>query len=366
MENLLTFLSTKQLIFIIIMNAVVLISLPISLYGIYKLYVNRHESFVIKRNYNIVILNLTFFIIYQIGEYVLGNLFIIYGKTFIEDGLGNSLIVCVIMILFGALLPSNWMRLYMNNWFIEISNKKWRHIINGHNTDNWYVKNKCKYGSWNYVCKMVTIFVIIIGIISCILCYFVSMFLFGDGSQLLLGALLCVPLATSVSIPALILIVIIRKTPIFDDMFYIDKENSMKNNILLIWIIICFGVAIHVVIALVTGISVEDAAVDAVTWHCLASGIIGGLYIVSSTLLVIYDNTNITNDLAMHTLSKNTLSLALLNEEKTEAFIEHLIKEINIETILSYIELNQFIKYIAREHNVDINYKTGTYINIYN
>ena len=365
-------LSQKQIILLISMNLIVCISLPISFYGIYTLYTHKHETYVIKRNYNIVILNLTFFIIFQIGEYILSNLFIIYESSFLRYGVGNSLVVCIILVLFTALLTSNWMRYYMNNWSIEISNKKWKHIITGNDINNWYINNKYKYGSWKYICKWVILFNIIVGIISCLLCHYIGVYLFEDDRNIIIGALLSLPLAAILCIPVIALIIIIRKTPVFDDVFFISKENRLHNSFLSAFMVISFGVSLHVLIPLLTKTSVVDAAADACMWSGFISGAVGGLYIVSSTFMVISDNAHNKNNydsrMSIVTTS-DTISDTLSNEDKTEAFIEHIIKELSIETIMCYIEFNQFISYIQDEYTANLEeYHTGLvllYIYVY-
>ena len=353
-----------EIIFFVSFNTVALTILMISLYGIYKLYQYRHETFVIKRDYNVVILTVVISMVYYVGECILGNMFIICKELFLRNGIGTSLIVIMLQSVGVAGIIINWMRYYTNNWSIEISNKKWQHIITGNQTSNWFIDNKHKYGSFRYVFKMVCLLQGIIAVICCILCYFVAVLGFSnDKKDNNIAAILCIPILVLLGIPNVILAVIIKKTPVFDDIFYIGKENDLRNKVAGGCFIISLGIAFHLCMPIWTDISFLAVAVGCNIWARFSCGYIAGINLIISTVFVVNDNCKNMTHKNENNIPPNNISHVLLNSHKTEAFIEHLIKELSIENILAYIEFNQFINYIHKEHNVTLDgYKRGTFM----
>mmetsp|Transcript_78159 Transcript_78159/g.95705 ORF Transcript_78159/g.95705 Transcript_78159/m.95705 type:complete len:451 (-) Transcript_78159:86-1438(-) len=342
--------TAKQITFLVLIDLSALIGLPVSLYGIYKLYQYRHESFVIKRNKPILILSLTCLLLFQLGLYIVGNIFILTEDVTTIGHVGPQLIPFLLICLFGALLPSNWMRLYSNNLAIEISNNKWKNIITGIQSDNWFIKHKDTFGSWKWVITfwmvmLITIYAMLFGFLRLMTEAMTT-------GKIVETVLLLIPCLILQTILTAILYVIIKKTPFWDDVFHISKDHKFHNKLLIAIIVLSFGSFIHVCIAIMVKAPIIQAAFDASKCLCVGLSNIGCLFIVSSTYWVI--NNNRANIFRKHHSFVSILD-TLNNNDSLEMFAEHLIKEYNIELITSYIEFNQFISYLNEKCSIDLN-----------
>jgi len=342
--------TAKQITFLVLIDLSALIGLPVSLYGIYKLYQYRHESFVIKRNKPILMIRLICLILFQLGFYIVGNFFVLCQEGLTLGMVGPEVIAFLLICLFGALLPSNWMRLYSNNLAIEISNNKWKNIITGIKSDNWFIKHKDTFGSW----KWVTIFwmIVLVTIEALLIGFLYQMtesIANGNVTLTIVMMISCSILHTTLTV---ILYIIIKKTPFLDDAFHISKEYRFHNKLLIAGIVLSFGSVVCICIAIIAKLSIIEAAFDVCRWACFVYSNIGCLFIVSSTYWVINNNKN--------NISKNRGSFVsitdmLRNNDSLEMFAEHLVKEYNIELITSYIEFNQFISYLNEKCSIDLN-----------
>ena len=357
--------SVKQIILVGLFQIFGLICIPVSLFGIYKLYVHKHESFVIKRQKSLILLKLISFMIFQIVSYIGGTIFSLIeysGQLLVYDAV---ILISLLSCLFAALLPSNWLTLYLNNWSIEMSNKKWKYIIIGNNTDNWFIKHRNTYGSWKYIGKYLIISVIIIGGVSNVSAGFaMKNMLEGKIFGYLFGcSITCILL----SIPVVALVVIIKKIPVFKDSYFMREEHSRNIKISVILMVCTCAVPVHLGISIIImKVPIYIAGIDSCVWSCLVWIGIGCMYVVSMTIMVIKDNIS-TKLLELNKIHNNSptnkallFSDVLKNEEILESFVSQLIKEIAIENMMSFIEFNQFIQHIYNTSNtVNSDHKTG-------
>ena len=340
--------NTKVIVFFALFQLCGIILIPVSLYGIYKLWTFKHELFVIKRDISLTKLKIRTYFIFSIASFIAGNMFNVleYNMRYFQ-GFSFILVIKWSCMLAG-LIPVNWMRYYMNNWLIEMSNKKWKYIITGNNDDNWFIKHKNTYGSMKYIGKYLVILIMIDGLIVGIAAYYALGYM-QDG--IIVGYIICLLSASFVAcIPLIFLVHIIKKIPEFEDSYFISNEHERCIKLLWLLCVLTLGVPVHIVISIfVLDTPMHIAGTDASVWISLSLFIVGSLLVISSTYMVIRDNsTETVKIMAVNSDSSNGGSgfrAGIRDGDILESFISQLIKEIAVENMMSYIEFNQFIKH---------------------
>ena len=360
-------MNPKQVVFFVLYQLFGVLCIPVSLYGVYQLYQYRYESFIIKRNKSLTILRLISLLSFEITCYISGNIFNLLEYSGLMFAYVSFTIICSFACMFAAVLPLSWFILYLNNWSIEMSNKKWKYIINGNNNDNWFIKHKKTYGSWKYIGKYIELLIFVnCGITSTSALFGLKYMLDGETwKYMVLMIVACI----FGGLPVIALIVIIKKIPVFKDSYYISKEHSRTNKISILIIITTAVVPIYMGCAIfIMDLPIYVAGTDACIGSLLSGAVVGFLYVVSSTFMVINDNCRAVKVLKMHPVGSDRFSIdnnglyfndMLLNEEILEQFINTLIHEIALENMMSFIEFNQFMSYVNTTFNIESNYKSG-------
>ena len=344
----------KEIVFLILLQIFGFVCIPVSIYGIYQLYIHRHKQYICKRNKSITILKLTSFIVFQMASYLAGNAINLIPSSEIMLIYDSVTLITLLSCLLAALLPTNWLTLYLNNWSIAMSNKKWKYIIIGDHGGNWFIKHKKTYGSWKYIGKYIVIFVGIVCIGANICAAYGFTFMFKG--ELAAYLLVQTGTVTILGLPVILLFVIIKKIPVFKDCYYISSEHARNIKISILLLICTCIVPGQLAIEIFSGVPAYVAGTDSCIWSCIVWIGIGCAYTVSSTLLVIRDNKDNDHEFTrINSVDTGTMKLnqVIMNEESMEKLVNQLIKEIALENILFFIECNQFIQYI-HDHFPDI------------
>mmetsp|Transcript_104888 Transcript_104888/g.128074 ORF Transcript_104888/g.128074 Transcript_104888/m.128074 type:complete len:240 (+) Transcript_104888:371-1090(+) len=95
-----------------------------------------------------------------------------------------------------------------------------------------------------------------------------------------------------------------------------------------------------------------ELTVDVCVFFGFGLGVTGCGLILSSTFGVLYNNTK-HNDSHSDSSVELHLDEVLRNEKELNNFMEHVISELSVELVTAYIEINQYLSYIASEMNLD-------------
>mmetsp|Transcript_107669 Transcript_107669/g.131385 ORF Transcript_107669/g.131385 Transcript_107669/m.131385 type:complete len:461 (+) Transcript_107669:52-1434(+) len=334
----------------IILNAILLcVCLPVSINGCYRMYLLRDTIFVKKRHPNVLIATFSSYIVSQIVMFVTSPILTVYGVSHITMSiLGVFWISAFFYTLFGVTV-TYWMKLFTFNWSNAITKCEWRYIITNKEHKNWYMKHKDTYGNPNYVLKHFGIIYGIIGLIgftSFIVGYIINWN--GHILSIIIGRVIPVSLQ---SIMAVAFFVIILKTQKFEDLMFITQETRYHFYLLIFWVVCFCGSFAMGIIGDILKWDTETRVIYTCIWMLPIAGLIGFAGLVVSTFVVI---NNFMNDKSImienlrNELSADNPAYSIHNiighKVCMESFMKHLLKELSIECMTSYIEFTQYEK----------------------
>eukprot|EP01084_Bolivina_argentea_P029915 55505_1 len=265
-------------------------------------------------------------------------------------------------IIFTMLNVMNWMIYFRYKWTYYTMQLQWQQIINPNiaqsmKDDNWYIKNNKKYGNKSYVLRLFSVIHFILCMIA--ICFMVIRTAKENNGELsTITTMLGMALLVLIFIPAIIYLVIVIKTPSFNDIFSIHRESKMQSKA-------CFIVAVsYLIINLTKSFTTSHFIVCLVAIFTVPYPMLTMLYI--STFKVISMNTKY-NDNVYHLgvdidnkIQEITLQKLILNDESLHLFMIHLSKEFSMECMLSFIEMVQFKWYVMQKMDISKD-KNATY-----
>ena len=219
----------------------------------------------------------------------------------------------------------NWLILYKYKWNHYSIELEWQSIINPKvkKDKNWFLENEKKYGDFNYMLRIFAICVISGLIIGYISIFFTVQDTYHDkhSNQAKIGVMFLLIIQI---IPIILYVVIVCKTPSFDDYYYVHWESRMQSRILSLLIL---SLAIGVMIRNFTN-------ADEIT------------FIAPPIFSFAFFGVNYVSTFAL--ISKNMKSLTLTT---ITSDLKSAAKEITLEQILSNkLSLDEFVSHLFTEY----------------
>eukprot|EP01084_Bolivina_argentea_P250932 420636_1 len=327
---------------ILLMVGIITLSLiSVSIYSNIKLYHQKNEMYILKRS-PVVLFGLNCTIILAMILYP----FVAAGFLYF-----SPLALLFVMILFfftwfaflSFLIIKNWMIYYKYHWTHYTIDYEWQQIINPNKTitnkqQNWFIKNKLKYGNSTYVAKRIFIAAFICFLIQlCTLILTISAtYVNWNVTVIFIGLLL---LLIIMCIPIIIYTIIVCKTPAFDDIFSIHWESKMHSRCLITIAIISM---LSNVLPFIS--SNPQSVVYGVPFLIIT------LYIMNhiSTFSIMKKNTHSNTYDRLNASKSSVISLEMILADSIgfSEFMLHLSKEFSMEILLSCVEITCLQKYL--------------------
>eukprot|EP01084_Bolivina_argentea_P144089 252893_1 len=254
-------------------------------------------------------------------------------------------------LIFSFLNARSWMIYFRYRWTYYTLQLEWQQLINPKIVEqkqehNWYIHNYKKYGNVSYIYHVFSIVHFIEFLITLTLSVSQCMYKTYMYRRTTCGFVLLL-----MFIPVISHIIIIHKTPIFHDYYYIHRESKL-----------------HSKLSIVLMISYAIANISESIFNKSIYGLIIILTMPYILFLMIYVSTfvlmsknkkkkygNKQFDAEPERVRDNycqiTLDDILSNSKYLHLFMVHLSKEFSIECLLLYIEVDQFQKYCLNEIN---------------
>eukprot|EP01084_Bolivina_argentea_P007966 14909_1 len=337
--------------------------IPLTIYWNTILWKHRSAMFVQKRSVFILFgMNMSLLVVIitsvnsQIG--IMYNLGIFLSRTL------PMIIAWTAMLFF--LITKNWLiywRFYWQYYTLQLS---WQRLINSkvinnpqHN--NKFVKYNHKYGRIAFtaqVCGTVALFCAVMNILF---------YALSEYGYVTLGRVFATFAMLSMLFLVILYVIIVCKTPVFQDTFFIHWESKIIAKILLSTMLITLALVTTVLLVQVHEKSYLYLAIF--LFPILAISLCIMSYV--STMVIINKNTNnssgasanndekhIMTELAYSThkiassIDSNGISIdvnmILADEQCVNLFMRHLSKEFSMELVLSVIEMSQFQEFLFR------------------
>ena len=198
-----------------------------------KLYQHRNQDFVQKRGLSLALgFNFAVGLMLIAASLTMTSTLYFRDDTIRTSSMILSVLVTYLLVFF--LNVKSWMIYYQYYWTHYALQSKWQQIINYNiieeqTKSNWFIKNKSKYGSLSYIYKLFGIIHLLLAIIVSILVY-----LFITQEEQTELRLFTIFLMCSITLTMVVFYgVIVKKTPAFEDIYYIHRENKLIAKILL-------------------------------------------------------------------------------------------------------------------------------------
>ena len=212
-----------------------------SLYNYTKLFGHRDELFIAKRSLFLVFGYTTSLILNMISILftISANLYADADSPVRLSGYGISMITTYLTLYF--LNVKTWLIYFQYQWTFYALQLKWQMIINTNvlldavnDSDqlNWFIRTRHKYGKLKFVYKAFGCIHCIFAIICCLV---VSLFI-PDSFELAVPGIISLSIITLITV--IFYVVIIYKTPPFNDIYYIHTENKTIAPVLIIGLLI--------------------------------------------------------------------------------------------------------------------------------
>mmetsp|Transcript_33095 Transcript_33095/g.53013 ORF Transcript_33095/g.53013 Transcript_33095/m.53013 type:complete len:518 (+) Transcript_33095:72-1625(+) len=344
------------------------ILIPLSLYGDVKLYLNRHKIYVQKRSSLMLTFHLS--LMYCMLSTLFAHVSSVY---FTQFHLYLNLLAAIFGLLF-VLNVRNWMIYYQYFWThhtmqYHLDVIRTRTFTKSRHKNNWFILNKTTFGSLRYVVKLYGSATFILLVFALIVLLVVIQI-----TNRVLQALASSTVLVFVLLYCLSYAVIVKKTPSFNDRWYIHRESKLHAKILL------SGIMAVLFCTLVANSIAEAAEIGMIT-NCLVLLAMWSSLNFTSTIWVLRRNEAMEQEPAnaeqqeqlnapgvsqTHRFGSNsstfviadaaciTVEMMLSEEHAFNAFLMYLAKEFAIENLLFFIEVNNYQKYLLVEHPIDI------------
>eukprot|EP01084_Bolivina_argentea_P263062 445120_1 len=326
-----------------ILSAILII---ISIYGNIQLWQNKNAMFIQKRSPSIVFGLNTSFILIMIG---LETMIIFFAHFPIQllYIIPVVLMFFSIWLLFCMLITKTWMLYFKIKWTHYTLEYQWQQLINSNvlslqmsDQQNWFIINNNKYGNLGFMYKCIGSLCFIAFIIVVIPSIFAVVHNFPTSMMITLAICVCFTVVPAV----IIYVIIIKKTPTFEDNLFIHWESKIHSKILIFWIIInVFGNILSSIFQTIT-IWVYIAPVFQLIWFAMN---------FVSTFIISEKNRAMSSETGKAETSTHiTLDMVLSNKTAFHWFMLHLSQEYSMECALSYIEFMQYQNYLLQSINM--------------
>ena len=318
------------------------------IYYLRKFYALRHIMIVIKRRGNLVIVNSICAIILFLIGYPL--IFYLYWEMdispdqdtiifFIGDILNDLIFTPTYLIGLTTTLLRYWLIYYDIQYSESCSNLEWKTLITSKSEEisreQWFINKKDKFGNMRFMGKRLFIFMIV-----CCVVITVSSLLYSPFNITTIPIYSFIFLLLIITIFILI-VTIWRKMPYFNDNICLYQEVKL---LLRSWISFMILYALVVVAEIMLG--------ENIYFLCLAYfASMCGTFITPflSTVWVLKQIENIQKLQDHPSNNPHSLREILQDEDIIILFMQHLIKEFSMESLLSLIEFKQYKSYLMQE-----------------
>jgi len=351
----------------------IFLAMLVSIFGIHKLYQHREDVFLQKRSKSV--LHAVFGLNMASILGMCASLGTIYARFTLTKGKAAGKVFhaakyCSWFLIMLFLNVKNFRLLFRFKWQHFALQSEWQRIIDPnivqelHQT-NWYIRNK---RSWGHLPTVYLYFGLFHGL-NFAICYSLHLYISnvlipnyendGDGSNEGIAIMVLeICFTVLLILPFIIYILIEIKTPNFHDTFYMHLESRIEA----ILAAVLFGVLISsTIVQCVRG---TLTVIDVLIFTTLRAVVQLGVVLVS-TLLVIHKNEKRSkrkkgeareSDIQRWQQSvRITLNQVLSNAQALNALMMHLSKEYSMELLLSYIEIDQFQKYVLQIADDNLN-----------
>jgi len=296
----------------------------------------------------------------------------IYMPNIRTVGYGLSMLTTYLTLYF--LNVKTWMIYYQYQWTYYALQLKWQMIINTNTMVNpmkkdinWFIRHrhgKWPFGKLDFVKKLFGCIHLLFAVVCCLS---ITVFIPYEKSRTVGIILLIIITLTTLIFYA----VIVHKTPPFDDIYSIHRENKVIAPVLLI------GLTIYIIFGIVEAYIFERddnpneelvmilgnvAQIEILLMWTLL------LYI--STIVIINNNVdtredahkqsiqvinlpNLQKNIISSKLKKVDLGTVLSDKDTIDQFMKYLSREFSMENLLSYIEFTQYMQNVKDSHEVN-------------
>lgn len=303
------------------------------IYNNIAVYQHRESEFIQKRGISLV-LGFNF----AIGMELIVSTLTMIGSLYLFQTLPileMIITLCRAIVVYFCIFFLNvkaWMIYYQYYWTYYTLQLKWQQLINPNfvdeeNKHNWYIKNKSKYGQLSYIYKLFAIPHCLITIINAsIICYYELVHVDTLPFLMLVGFMIILTLFLVVFYG-----VIVKKTPSFDDIYYIHRENILLSRILILGFILIF---------IVSGVS--SYIVEVVyNWDPKLMRLSGALNNYPS-MFMWFGISYLSTSVIIHKNKTQKLP-------RMESNSNNLREELNA-ILRDELQINKFIEYLSREY----------------
>eukprot|EP01083_Nonionella_stella_P189749 702370_1 len=318
----------------------VLVFVPVSVYGNYKLHQHRNETFMKKRSLRIVYgLNIAF--IAMMISYPLVPI-IFFNAPHSLSSLAFLLVFLTWWVLLLLLNVRNWLIYFKSHWTYYTVQLQWQKIINPNITNSkyhWFIDNHKKYGNVSNILKRFVLFHLIGFFISMTGAFFRFNTYTASGNSSIIS-LLGIPLIIiSLLIPIVFYSIILYKSPTFaSSHVYIHWESEIQSKLLVLAIAtFLFGMIIAEVFGFAVGSSLLSLSMSFIFFFM---NYVSTFSLIRKNMTPLPPTNKLDGDFVIR------LDDILSNKRAVHLFMVYLTTEFSIECLLSFIEIAQFEKYI--------------------
>ena len=338
--------------------SIIFIGLIMAIHGNIRLYKYRELPLLEKRNLSIIFgLNISIIcaILLSIG-------------VILSQYLNSTLSHRIVIVLQFASWFSIFLFLNIDAFCIHFRYKwqyytiqsKWQEIINPSYVEalskhNWYIRTYSIWGKYSNICKVFATVHVIDFMISAALEMLLRPNI--DNSDHIILVFFLILESVTLMLPFIIYITIVFTTPIFDDIFLIHWQSRMEAKLSLILIIVFLSG--NIVETTITNDHISTLLYTLI-FNTILIIILFTLLSVSTFMIKYKDDKQAvrmqmeritTMENTRNDNTKITLDSVLGNDKCLNIFMNHLSKEYSMELLLSYIEFDQFQKYIIKTAN---------------
>ena len=251
----------------------------------------------------------------------------------------------VIMLLFYFLLIKTWKIYYRYKWSYYAIELEWHYIINPKSAsqeskNNWFLANNKTYGRLSYISRLFGLYFLIGFLIIDASCCWAIITEFE-----LISSITASSFTVSImGLAALFYVYLVRNTPYLNDIYQIHQECKIHSKLLLI-LCSCCGVMNA------TFIIFQSPYIYLVGGTTMNFPLFAMIYVSTHFLKKHQQKISKDTSVTRHTSISNdvTVEKVVCDDQMIHAFMVHLSKEYSMEILLSFIEFNQFQKYIRTQ-----------------
>eukprot|EP01083_Nonionella_stella_P188681 696023_1 len=251
-----------------------------------------------------------------------------------------------------------WFIFYDVNWVEQTKSAKWKVLIISDTNQSWFIEHKKDYGNKHFILYKVLLpmWIIIASFFVLERMYYV---IINDKFQMFATLIDSIIFISVISFGMFLLFC---KTPALRDTFNIQKETR------LLLIVLVFRVVGGIVIRYIFGAFIHNEFII----YLLRSYffVLSGLCFILLQTLFVFRSLDIAHNTQLFAVSYRSVEIGsfssssqgksmrlpdvLRNDEQIVLFIDHLMKEFNIECFISLVEFQRFQEYVMAVFEVSV------------